>query len=154
MAEIRRLSPDDWETLRDVRLRSLADAPGAFLSTLEREQTFEDAEWQRRAANGASFVASQDGRPVGIAIGLVDTDDPARCHLVGMWVEPAARGTGTAAALVDTVREWAAGTDGASVLVLGVMDGNEVARRLYVRLGFTPTGRRDGNHEWLRLPLS
>ncbi|MDD7968942.1 GNAT family N-acetyltransferase [Actinomycetospora lemnae] len=67
--------------------------------------------------------------------------DPARRHLVAMWVDPARRGQGVADALVGAVVAWAAG-QGAHRLALWVVDGNERARRCYARLGFVPSGER------------
>src|SRR6185312_1257132 len=40
MATLHALAPDDWESFRDIRLRSLADSPDAFGSTWERERAF------------------------------------------------------------------------------------------------------------------
>ena len=44
-----------------------------------------------------------------MAWGVPDGSDPDRAHLFGMWVAPAARGTGAADALVAAVVGWAAG---------------------------------------------
>ncbi|MFZ0385672.1 MAG: GNAT family N-acetyltransferase, partial [Solirubrobacteraceae bacterium] len=53
----------------------------------------------------------------------------------GLWVDPAARGTGTAQALVGAVRDWAA-AGGATFLRLGVIEPADALRRFYAGLGF------------------
>lgn len=67
--EIGQVQADDWEELRDLRLRALADAPDAFASTLEREAAFPADVWRRRARAGpasVSFIVREDGVGVGM----------------------------------------------------------------------------------------
>jgi predicted GNAT family acetyltransferase len=78
---------------------------------------------------------------VGLVAGYRTDQDGDVRHLVSMWVEPAARGSGAAAALVEAVCAWAA-ADGGRLVSLWVADGNDPARRSYERLGFTGTGER------------
>jgi RimJ/RimL family protein N-acetyltransferase len=159
---IRRLGEGEWELLRDVRLASLAESPEAFGSTYARELEFDEAEWRQRAANNGWYVAAHAtadpaadaaadsaARPaadpetiVGIVAGYHDDSSPAdQRHLVAMWVAPDVRGSGIAAELVEAVMIWA-GEDGASEVTLGVADGNERARALYLNCGFVATGER------------
>ncbi len=63
-----------------------------------------------------------------------------RLDLVGMFVEPAARGRRLGAALVEAVAAWAR-ERGAASLHLWVTTTNEPALRLYRRVGFRPTSR-------------
>lgn len=141
VTRLARATPDDWRSLKEVRLRALADAPGAFASTLAREEAFGDDEWRRWLAQGATFVAWADDQPVGVVTAFAEPDPPEQSHLVGMWVAPEQRGTSTADRLVQAVLDWAAG-GGATSVVLWVVDGNDRARRFYERMGFRPTGRR------------
>jgi ribosomal protein S18 acetylase RimI-like enzyme len=137
--EIHRLGPEDWKLLRDVRLRSLADAPEAFGSTHEREAAFDEAEWRSRAASNGWFIALDGDEPVGIVAGYQDPDAPVgQRHLVAMWVASRARGRGVAPRLVDAVIE-SARDDGSTEVTLGVADGNERARAVYLRYGFVET---------------
>ena len=159
---MRRAVSDDWAELREVRLAALRDAPYAFASTYAGSVGYDEAHWRTRIAASAPFLAWSEqaaggladpaalagtadpayGRPIGLAIGIADEEEPAdERHLISMWVDPAARGTGVAAALVDAVRGWAA-AEGAVALNLWVVDGNEPAARFYTRLGFTDTGVR------------
>jgi RimJ/RimL family protein N-acetyltransferase len=139
---IRRLRPDDWTLLRDVRLASLADSPEAFGSTYAREAEFDEATWRDRAAANGWYLATSGDTVLGLVAGYHDAGPPAtQRHLVAMWVAPQARGTGLAAELVDAVVDWA-GADGATELTLGVADGNDRARALYLKCGFVSTGER------------
>ena len=145
---IRRLEPADWKLSRRVRLAALAEAPFAFMSTLERELGFEDRVWRDRlgSATAATFLAWHDGEPAGTATGKVeDPDDEFAVHgawqLVGMWVDPRARGLGVADALVEAVAGYASAA-GAPKLVLWVTEVNDRASAFYQRMGFSPTGAR------------
>ena len=142
---IRRIRPDEGLRLRALRLRALADAPWAFGSTLAREEAFTEAVWQERAVRGATgehgvtYVAEEGDRWVGIC------DRPRGCgqaclEVVGMFVEPVARGRGVGAALLESVASWAR-SRGAARLRLWVTSTNGAALRLYRRCGFTPTGK-------------
>jgi GNAT superfamily N-acetyltransferase len=153
---VRRLTGDDWRTLRAVRLAALADAPYAFGSTLAREQAFTETDWRGRLAMAGtlSAVAFLAEEPVGLigAIPTVETTAPTTAPkgvettmttvmLVAMWAHPAHRGRGIGDALVTDVVRWAAET-GWSRVVLRVADGNVAARGLFLRHGFVPTGIR------------
>ena len=142
--EARQAQGADWEALRQLRLRALADAPDAFASTLEAEVAFPAEVWRQRAEGGpaaANFIARQGGLDIGLAAVFAEPDAPGRMHLVSMWVDPGYRRRGVARALVGQVVRWAADRR-AHEVVLWVADHNTAARRLYEQIGFRPTGRR------------
>ena len=153
-AHVRRLRPEEYELIRTIRLRSLTLEPSAFGSTFEREAAFSDDDWRERLAPDASphFVSVDDsGAPTGMVVGALDSEDQSVAHLFAMWVDPDARGSGTADALVAEVVRWAI-AQGCAELQLRVTDGNERAERMYRRNGFERTGQwwfrdRDGHVE-------
>ena len=144
---IRRLTIEDVDAYRQVRLAALREAPGAFGSTYEGESALTAADWVLRLANEkrAVFVAEDDGEVVGLAAGAPDEDDPGAGFLLSMWVDPRARGRGHGDALVQTVVRWLEAT-GLELVRLHVTEGNDPAAELYRRNGFVPSGnafRRD-----------
>lgn len=152
MIAVRRITPDQAQVLRAVRLAALADTPAAFGSTLDRELAFDDTEWADRARAGATgddrctFLAwHDDGRVVGIVGGYrVDpsegaVDAPHGIDLVSMWTDPTVRRAGIGGALVDAVIGWARG-GGADRVELWVTRGNDPAQTLYESKGFVVTG--------------
>ncbi|MEI8241048.1 MAG: GNAT family N-acetyltransferase [Actinomycetota bacterium] len=139
---VRRLVADDHVALREVRLSALRGAPHAYGSTYEREIAFTDEVWRDRLLPGGNphFGAfDNDGSLVGLAVGALDGDDPVGAFVVGVWIEPPARGGDLLARLIDEVALWAS-ADGRTVLRLHVTDGNERAERSYRTLGFVRTG--------------
>jgi GNAT superfamily N-acetyltransferase len=147
--EIRAVRPEEAALLRDVRLRALADAPEAFLTTLDEALAYPEQVWRERAATQpgrVTFIAEEPGsdRWWGMVGGLLETlqaDEPPAVYLVGMWVDPARRGTGLGQALVQAVLDWAT-AQGVGRVELDVVETNAPAITLYERRGFRPTGAR------------
>lgn len=142
MIIVREAVPDDWETLRDVRLAALRDAPHAFGSTYGREVRLTEEQWRGRLTRSATFFAF-DGfarwrEPAGVA-GVYEHSGMA--ELTCMWVRPTVRGRGVGEALVEAGAGWAKAHDHPS-LFLWIIEPNSAARRLYDRCGFMPTGQR------------
>lgn len=145
---IRRFTPREWPAYRALRLRSLADAPNAFGSSLALEEAWDHALWMARlmaadvSGRDCPLVAESSG-PDGAMLGLLwakcDTTDAGIVNLFQMWVAPEARGRGAASALVDEAVSWARST-GARLVRLGVVVDNRDAIRLYERKGFRNEG--------------
>ena len=100
------------------------------------EETFDDG--------GFALVAKEDGRLVGYAMVRIHEgrDDSwqlgdRRGEVWTLVVDEAARGAGVGSALLDAVDEELAAR-GIIGLVIGVMEGNDGARRLYERRGLVP----------------
>lgn len=137
---VRRIQPAEWPVLRELRLRSLLDAPEAFGQMHERALAEADSEWQaaaRASADGdrrAWFIAAEDGADVGLV--QARRRPPDECLVFSMWVAPGARRSGVGRLLIAAVDDWAAEW-GASRIVLWVFGANEDAQRFYARIGFT-----------------
>ncbi|HSH22307.1 MAG TPA: GNAT family N-acetyltransferase [Candidatus Caenarcaniphilales bacterium] len=137
---VRRIAPDDWPALRDLRLAALMQDPAAFGQRHDQAARQPDNEWQdtaRAASAGdgrAWFLAEDDaGRAVGLVLGR--RRPPDDCLVFSMWVDPSVRHGGVGRALVQAVAEWA-GSWGARRIVLWVIRGNDGALRFYERIGF------------------
>jgi GNAT superfamily N-acetyltransferase len=134
---IRQTTPDDWQLLREIRLRALADSPEAFLDTVHRASSFPEDVWRSRATPSrtqACFVR-EDG--AGMVSCFVSTD-PNTVFLVSMWLAPELRGGGAARELVERVVGWAR-EHAAACVALSVEPGNNRAARLYEKCGFSET---------------
>ena len=73
LVEVRRVRADEWEALRETRLRALADAPDAFGTTHAEARAHPEQWWRDRAERTAAgdaqamFLAWDGDRAVGIA---------------------------------------------------------------------------------------
>ena len=146
-------------TVRPVRLPN--DEP-AILSFIWGLQTFENAfepnrrldpgfadqHWadvRRQAAErGGFFIAEADGRAVGWAFVVEEAGDlfvkqsERRYGFVAeLFVEASARGQGHGRALIAACEDWSR-RRGMTVLIIGVLTGNDKAAAVYQRDGFAP----------------
>ncbi len=163
------LSPADLAAYRELMLEAYALAPDAFTSTPEERAAEPDAWWLKRVADPtgltAAFGAFVDGLLVGTVALEFNTKAKTRHkgQLIGMYVRPAARGTGAARQLLQEAIACASRRPGLELLTLTVTQGNAAAERLYASGGFRVFGVEPmairGNdgflaklHMWLELP--
>ena len=144
---VRQFEADEWRAYRELRLRSLADSPNSFGSTLAAEQARCESHWARRLSEGVMapsqlpLVVEVNGEGIGLAWCVYE---PAERHatVFQMWVKPKCRRLGAGRLLLATCKAWAV-ERGATRLVLSVSCDNAAALRLYSTFGFEPYGERE-----------
>ena len=135
--EIATLGAEDWELFREIRLRALREAPYAFGSRYDDWVDAPESRWRDRVASvPLNLVARSGDELLGMASGVLVGEDGA--GLISMWVDPAARGSGVGAALVEAVVAWAAAAGRPTYLM--VRSDNARAIAAYVRAGFVDLG--------------
>jgi ribosomal protein S18 acetylase RimI-like enzyme len=138
-ARIEQLSTGDEGRLRSIRLRALSDTPDAFGTTFDEASARPCEDWQRQLDELVTFVAADGECDLGIARGARHDNWNDTAYLLSMWVAPEVRRRGIAAALVDSVIDWAT-ANGFSRLLLDVAEGNLAAIALYTKKGFVANG--------------
>ena len=155
---IRRFARNEAALLRDLRVRSIEDAPDAFAPTIQEVRSEPDSYWEALCASIVGspdqevFLAFSENEACGVAYGRVDGELRESAHLGGMWVAPRARGCQLGSRLASQVLAWATSV-GCRRVVLWVTQANAPAIALYERLGFTPTGRTDALREGSELTI-
>lgn len=140
---IRRLAAADAADYRVLRIEALRNEPGVFADDHDAASARPMEYWTDLFSGDRAFFGAHDNGALCGSINFMRDKGPVVRHkgwLLGMYVAPAARGTGTADALVETLVKHAA-DEGVLQLQLGVSTGNETALRLYERHGFSTYGR-------------
>ena len=135
------LTPDQWQRLRGIRLRSLEESPSAFGGQLEFEGKFLESQWRDKFSTLDYLIAAIDR--VDIALMSVETfagDHDATCWIGGCWSDPLFRGQGALRALFDYV-DLHAMEKGWQRQGLGVWADNDGAIAAYRAIGFEKAGR-------------
>lgn len=123
-ADVRTLSPQDWQAWRDAYLRAAGDG------AVDRRDGGED-EWRAWIEGaGLSLVAEIDGTPVGLAS---VRESGAEVELTSLW----ATADDVGELLLDKVFGWATKETAADRIVVGVKDGDPVLK------GFDAVSRTD-----------
>ncbi|MFI7588076.1 GNAT family N-acetyltransferase [Spongisporangium articulatum] len=131
---------DEWPTLKDVRLRALADSPESFLESLAQGSARDEAGWRATFFDGSWHVAEVEGRWVGLARTRTYDDAPDEYYLEAFWIDPAHRDKGIGRRLIAHVARLAA-ADGRKRLRLAVLHSNDERRPIFEQLGFVADGQ-------------
>ena len=142
VSDIKLLTREEWQVLRDIRLTALQDSPESFLATYQREFSYREENWRAEFARGEWNVGLLGAAAVSLLGATREVDAPIdQCYLEYMWVAPGCRRSGLASRMLDVVvRRLQA--RGVRTVFLWVLDGNEAAARLYKRVGFVSTHYR------------
>ncbi len=138
--EVRRLTEEDAEGYRVIRLQALGRHPEAFQATYESVADLPLDAYRQRLRRYALFGGFLDGKLRGF-VGFFPLKNPKISHkglMWGMYVDEDARGSGLAQAMVEAVVEHARGQ--VEQLLLSVIADNARARRFYEKMGFEPYG--------------
>ena len=146
---VRRLTPDDAAAYQALRMRGLEEHPEAFTSSAEQEAT-RPLQWAQDRLHATAarpndlFLGAYRAEVLLGIVGLQGRYRPKERHnatVVGMYVVPEVSGQGVGRALMQVLLREAALMPGLEQLDLTVTEGNDAARTLYARCGFTEWGR-------------
>jgi GNAT superfamily N-acetyltransferase len=136
---IRRIRPADGRLPRELRLRSIADAPQAIGQPLEEARSRPERDWSQNARQSSRgtdrtwLIAETTTGAVGLVQGR--RRRPRTLLLFSMWVDPEARRLGVGRLLIERLEEWARDWSGEET-ILWVLGGNRTAIGFYRELGF------------------
>lgn len=143
-ATLRPLGVSEIGIARDMRHAMIGELDGRDADELYpgwRERYIEFYRSRMESDQAALFIAESDGCPVGVAAVYLlknhRSDIFARqsAYVSNVWVEPAHRRKGIAAALTRKAIEWAR-DKGCEVVRLR---SSQMGRPVYASIGFTPT---------------
>ena len=131
----KKVSPDDWQKFRDIRLNGLQNDPQAFGGVFENESQESEVYWRERFSNPERlfYVAEENGLFVATAGSKkIDEDN---WMITAVYVLPEYRGKHISEALVNQiiVEVKNLGAKKASLMVNAVQEG---AVYIYKKMGF------------------
>jgi ribosomal protein S18 acetylase RimI-like enzyme len=140
MLDVKVLTPNDWDALREIRLTALSESPGMFLSVYEQEAGYDESKWQGEFTRGDWYVGvvtpESPDKPVSVLGITREPDTPAHHRFLEyVWVAPGFRRRGVAFTMIKEVLEQLHSA-GVRTVFLWVLDGNDSATRVYKRIGF------------------
>lgn len=151
MVSLRRLLPDDWALLRDVRLLALSSDPRAFGSFFDREKDYGEDEWRRwlTGEDSAVFGFFDDAGAIAGMTGIALREDDRMygvAKLWGSWLRADVRGRGYAAELYRARIDWARQHPLVQTIVVSHRESNTASMKANQKHGFLYTHRKA--HVW------
>ncbi len=139
---VRPLGEEDWQEFRAIRLEALAESPDAFAAKLAEEEGYDEDFWKLRLHRSTRLVAESGAERVGVvSLGQGKGDAGSAAEIFGLWVRPAARGSGVATRLVEAGAKRAR-LDGRTHVAYWVGTDNGRAVAFASGIGFRPTDFR------------
>ena len=142
MISIRRIKIGEADLYKQVRLRSLQDAPYAFSTTYDSALQRSAESWRKQAertaqgSDRATFIAFSDDVPIGMAALYRLEEEIDVGEVLQVWIASEYRGASVAKDLMDAILKWA-GENNFRNIIAGVTKGNTRALKFYTKYGFS-----------------
>jgi GNAT superfamily N-acetyltransferase len=137
---IRALKPAEWLVVRDFRLASLKDCPGAFALSYDEAATWSPEQWQAEisAPTHQIFGMFDGGVMIGITAAFTWRGDPTgKTALLAMsYILPLYRGRGLSRLLYEARLRWIRRRPKFEKVIVSHRASNETSRRANQRHGF------------------
>lgn len=140
--QVELLKPNQWQRLREIRLKSLKESPSAFGGTYETESTMRQREWEAQFTILDFIIVAKGELDIAImSVEVLNGDHGATCWIGGCWSDPRYRGQGAMRALFNFLDEHA-DLKNWKRQGLGVWADNDDAIAAYRAIGFSQAGER------------
>ena len=106
--EVSLLIPDEWERLKQIRIRALTANPEAFGAKLTEVMSQPKDDWLKLYEKEDYLIASTGGVDIGMLyIEVLKGDHGATCWIGGCWTDPDFREIGVMRSLFDYIDDHA-----------------------------------------------
>lgn len=138
---IKRLTREDWQIFKELRVQMLTEEPQAYTTTLSQVLAYTDEEWKKRTAGErtAVLVLFVNGKPAGMN-GFY-YDDKGELMIWGMFVKKEFRGKGLGKRLMDGIEKEIQKDDTVKKINICVKSCQIPAWELYKKQGFKEVAR-------------
>lgn len=133
MVSIKAVTSENWQSLKELRLKAVADSPEAFGDSIETVSSKSDEYWKDGIANSNVFVTEENGVWIGMIV--FKQDDDGVWAVKSLWVDPNYRNQGIGKLIMQKAINAAKST-GVKLIELGVNVESKPAINLYESLGF------------------
>ncbi|QSJ15534.1 GNAT family N-acetyltransferase [Nostoc sp. UHCC 0702] len=142
---IRKLTKDDAEDYRQIRLEALYKNPDSFGSTYNEESIKTIEQFRNRISvdkNNFILGCFEDNKLIGIVAFHQEPRIKLRhkAYISSMYVQEEYRGKGIAKLLLNELIQRAKAINEVEILLLDIVKSNFLAKRLYLLLGFQVYG--------------
>lgn len=141
---LKRMSSEQWEDYKEIRLEALRTEPSKFGSNYAKEASYSNADWCSllENENRAIFGLYHFDSLIGLTGVALFNGDPSKAIFFSSFVQPHHRGRGLSALFYKERINWAKQKGCASILV-SHREGNDVSRAANQRFGFEFTHAED-----------
>lgn len=155
-----KMSEEEWEDFRSIRLEALRTNPSVFLSSYDSALSQDEEYWrsQLRSDANAIFLLKDGKTPVGLTGAFRYRESPEDTVVLGMsFLRPEYRGCGLSALFYEARIKWAKEQDGINRIIVSHRAGNEASRGANQKFGFVfcevieadfPDGTRDFEYKY------